>query len=167
MIETLSNLDEIQKTYISSQKRAKIVCPQCLKYRVIDATNYIHLDRKVMVNVKCPCGNKFRTILEKRSQYRKKTNFVGLFKHMLGRQEIARGLMTVRDLSINGVKIEINDYYNICIDDRLQIEFHLDDSRRSLIQKSVIVKNINYPFIGTGFSPTENMDKVLGFFLFN
>ena len=86
---------------------------------------------------------------------------------MVAGKEVGCGLMRVSDLSTRGIKLRINDPYHFSIDDRLQIEFHLDDSNRSFIQKRVIVRNISLPFIGTEFSPTENFDKALGFYLFN
>ena len=157
----------MQRAFITTKDTAKFVCPQCEKFKIVDVTKYVHLDRKITVNVKCPCGNEIKSILEKRAQYRKETNLVGMFRHMVEREEFGGGLMTVCNLSTNGIKLKIHDHYNFSLDDRLQIEFHLDDSHRSLIKKRVIVRNINFPFIGTEFSPTEFLDKALGFYLFN
>ena len=156
----------MQRAFITTKNTAKFICPQCEKFKIVDVTKYVHLDRKITVNVKCPCGNDFKSILEKRAKYRKEINLVGMFWHIVERKEVGCGLMTVCNLSINGIKLKIHDHYNFSLDDRLQIEFHLDDSHRSLIKKRVIVRNINFPFIGTLFSSTEFLDKALGFYLF-
>ena len=157
----------MQRAFISKIGTAKFVCPQCEKFKIVDVTQYIHLDRKITVNIKCPCGNESKSILEKRAQYRKETNLVGMFSHMVERKEVGRGLMTVCNLSANGIRLKIHDNYNFSLDDKLHIEFHLDDNHRSLIKKTVIVQYINFPFIGAKFSPTESFDTALSFYLFN
>ena len=166
-MNTMDQADNMQKAFITSKGVAKFACPKCQKFKIVDVTNYTHLDRQIMVNAKCPCGNEFRTLLEKRAQYRKKTNLLGIFRHRVEGKELSYGLMTVCDLSKNGAKLKINDEYQFSIDDRLQIEFHLNDNIRSLIKKKVIIRNISFPFLCTEFSPTEGINKALGFYLFN
>lgn len=158
---------QMQKAFITTKDTAKFICPHCQRFKIVDVTNYVHIDRKIKVNVKCPCGNEFKSILEKRVQYRKETNLVGMFRHMDGRKEVGCGLITVCDLSTTGMKLKVDDDFKFSLDDNLVIEFHLDDNHRSLIKKRVIVRNINYPYVGTEFSSTEILDKALGFYLFN
>jgi len=43
--------------------------------------------------------------------------------------------------------------------------FFLDNPQKTAINKKVIIKNINLPFIGTEFPITEREDKQLGFYL--
>jgi hypothetical protein len=49
----------------------------------------------------------------------------------------------------------------------MQIEFHLDDAQRTLIKKTVIIKNQHDQYIGAEFAPYETVDKALGFYLFS
>ena len=75
--------------------------------------------------------------------------------------------MTIRDLSTSGVKLQLNVKQNFAIGDHMQIEFHLDDKQRTLIKKTVIIKNQRDRFIGAEFAPYETIDKALGFYLFS
>ena len=83
-----------------------------------------------------------------------------------GRQ-VEGGLMTVKDLSTSGLKIQVNTEHNCIVDDILQVEFYLDDNHRTLIRKKVVVRNVVGSKIGTEFAPTEAIDKALGFYLFS
>ena len=75
--------------------------------------------------------------------------------------------MTIRDLSTSGVKLQLNVKQNFAIGDHMLIEFHLDDKQRTLIKKTVIIKNQRDRFIGAEFAPYETIDKALGFYLFS
>ena len=75
--------------------------------------------------------------------------------------------MTIEDLSTSGVKLHLNVKQNFAIGDQMQIEFHLDDAQRTLIRKTVIIKNQHDQFIGAEFAPYETVDKALGFYLFS
>jgi hypothetical protein len=156
-----------QKVYVTSKQMATISCPQCDRSKTVDVSKYATLDKMVRINVKCPCGHAYKAILEKRKQYRKETNLAGAFIHFIDGQPQARGLMTVKDLSTSGMKIQLNVKQNFAIGDQLQVEFHLNDAQRTLIKKTVIIKNQHEQFIGAEFAPFESIDKALGFYLFS
>jgi hypothetical protein len=156
-----------EKIYISNTKITTFVCPKCHKSKTVNVSKYVDLDKKVKVNVRCPCGHTFSSILEKRKRYRRKTNLPGSYFRMLDGKKLDGGLMIVRDLSIIGMKLEIDADSNCGIGDVIQVEFHTDDAKRALIKKKVIIRSISGPIIGTEFAPTEGIDKALGFYLFN
>ena len=146
---------------------ATFSCPQCTRTRTVDVSKYATLDKMVKVNVKCPCGNAYKAILEKRKQYRKETNLPGTYIHFIDGQPQNRGLLTIEDISTTGVKLKLNVKQNFAIGDQMKIEFHLDDSQRTLIKKTVIIRNQRNQFIGAEFAPFETVDKALGFYLFS
>ena len=156
-----------EKVYITSQKMATFVCPNCSRSKTVNASNYANLDKVIKVKVKCPCGHAYTSILEKRKQYRKETNLPGSYIHLIDGKIANRGLMTVQDVSATGLKLKLNASQNCAIGDQLQVEFHLDDRNCTLIKKVVIVKNIKGPFMGVEFGPTEALDKAIGFYLFS
>jgi hypothetical protein len=117
-----------QKVYVTSKQMATISCPQCNRSKTVDVSKYATLDKMVRINVKCPCGHAYKAILEKRKQYRKETNLAGTFIHFINGQPQTRGLMTVKDLSTSGVKLQLNVKQNFAIGDHMQIEFHLNDA---------------------------------------
>jgi hypothetical protein len=65
------------------------------------------------------------------------------------------------------MKLNVNGEHHCIVGDILQVEFHLDDTQRTLINKKVIIRNIIGSNIGTELAPTEAVDKALGFYLFS
>ena len=133
----------------------------------MDVSKYATSDQKVKVSVKCSCGHSYRAILEKRKQYRKKTNIAGTYTHIVDGHRVGKGWMTVRDISATGFKLELNAEPALSVGDHLEVEFHLDDAHRTLITKRVVIRNIRGRSVGTEFSATETVGKALGFYLLN
>jgi hypothetical protein len=156
-----------EKVYITSKQMATFICPQCQKSKTVDVSKYARLDKIVKVKVTCPCGYGYTSILEKRKKYRKATNLAGSYVRMIEGRQAGGGLMTVKDLSISGLKIKIYEAHNCTVGDVLLVEFYLDDSHRTLIKKKVLVRNIVGSGIGVEFAPTEAIDRALGFYLFS
>jgi len=156
-----------QKIYITSKQMATFSCPQCNRSKTVDVSKYATIDKMVKVNIKCPCGHAYKAILEKRRQYRKETNLPGTYVHFIDGQPQNRGLMTVKDLSTAGMKLRLNVKQNFTIGDQMRVEFHLDDAHRTLIKKTVIIRNQRDQFIGVELAPFEAVDKALGFYLFS
>ena len=156
-----------QKIYITSKQMATFSCPQCNRSKTVDVSKYAALDKVVKVNIKCPCGHSYKAILEKRRHYRKETNLPGTYVHFIDGQPRNRGLMTVRDLSTAGMKLRLNVKQSFAIGDQLRVEFHLGDAHRTLIRKTVIIRNQRDQFIGVELAPFETVDKALGFYLFS
>ena len=104
---------------------ATFVCPKCSTSKTVNVSKYANLDKLVKVNVKCPCGHAYTSILEKRKQYRKESNLPGSYIHSAEGKADDRGLMTVKDVSATGLKLKLNVTQNFAIGDRMQVEFHL------------------------------------------
>ena len=156
-----------EKVYISSQQMATFVCPKCSRSKTVNVSKYAHLDKMIKINVKCPCGHAYTSILEKRKQYRKETHLSGTYVHFQDGRPVNRGLMTVKDISATGMKLQLNVQLVCDLGDPLDVEFRLDNRNRTLIKKRVIVRNLSDPYIGVEFGPTEALDKALGFYLFS
>ena len=156
-----------EKVYITSKQMATFVCPKCQRSKTVDVSNFANLDKIVKVNVKCPCGFAYTSILEKRKRYRKETNLPGSYIHFVDGRHVGKGLMTVKDLSTTGMKLKISTGHHCTVGDVIQVEFHLDDTHRTLIRKKVIIRNIKGADVGTEFAITEAVDKALGFYLFS
>ena len=156
-----------EKVYITSQQMATFVCPKCSRSKTINVSKYTDLDKLIKINVKCPCGHAYSSILEKRKQYRKKTNLPGTYIHLVDGRPRNRGIMTVENISATGLKLRLNAPLNGTIGDHLDVEFNLDDHNRALIKKHVIIRNISGSNLGVEFGPAEALDKALGFYLFS
>ena len=156
-----------EKVYITSQQMATFICPKCSRSKTVNVSKYTSLEKLIKVNVKCPCGHAYTSILEKRKQYRKKTNLAGTYIHFIDGRPINRGVMTVEDISATGMKLRLNAALSSPIGDHLDVEFNLDDNNRTLIKKHVIIRNIYGTSLGVEFGPTEALEKALGFYLFS
>jgi hypothetical protein len=163
----LGDILMMEKVYITSKQMATFICPKCQNSKTVDVSQYASLDKIVKVNVKCPCGYAYTSILEKRKKHRRETNLHGSYIRIVNGKAAGGGLMTVRDLSITGMKLQINEDHGCVAGDVIKVEFHLDDTQRSLIRKKVIIRNINGKEFGTELAPTEALDKALGFYLFS
>ena len=157
----------IEKVYITSKQMATFICPKCQKSKTVNVSEYAKIDKIIKVNVRCPCGYTYTSILEKRKKYRKETNLHGTYSRIVDGKEVEGGLMVVKDLSTTGMKLQINDAHGCINGDVIKVEFHLDDAQRSLIRKKVIIRNVYGKEFGTELAPTEAVDKALGFYLFS
>jgi predicted RNA-binding Zn-ribbon protein involved in translation (DUF1610 family) len=154
-----------QKVFITSNNTATFVCPQCGNASVADVAKYASIDRRVTVNCKCICGHNFKVSLEKRRQYRKATDLPGEYSYELPNGNVDKGIMRVVDISSNGLKLKLSVERQFTGGERLRVEFHLDDKRRTFIDKQVIVRNVKKNLVGTSFAPNEGDDPALGFYL--
>ena len=75
----------VEKVYVTSKHMATFICPECQKSKTVDVSEYAITDKIVRVNVKCPCGHAYTSILEKRKKYRKTTNLPGAFFQIVDR----------------------------------------------------------------------------------
>jgi len=69
------------------------------------------------------------------------------------------------DVSTTGLKLRLNVEREFNIGEILRVEFHLDDKRRTFLEKRVIVRNVQKNIVGTSFALNEGDDPGLGFYL--
>ncbi len=155
----------VQKVFITSKNTATFVCPECGNSTIADVRKYAALSNAVTVKCKCNCGNRFQVTLEKRRQYRKATDLPGMYYYKLANGDTDKGIMRVVDISSNGLKLKLNVERKFTGGERLRVEFHLDDKRRTFIEKDVIVRNVHKNLVGTSFASTGGDDPALGFYL--
>ena len=158
--------ETMNRVHVTSKGTSTFICPDCNNTKLVDVSKYVNLNQTVTVNVKCPCGNKFTSSLNKRGQYRRNTDLNGTYSLVAQGNTANVGLMTVCDLSMTGLKLKLKACRDLSIGDLIRVEFYLDDSHRSFIQKKVTIRNIRPPYIGTEFLPREDIGRSLGFYLF-
>ncbi len=157
------------KLFIDSDNTVTLNCPQCSKSRVVDASRYMDRDRTVRIQAKCSCGHSYPVTLERRQQHRKPVLLRGTFTFdpPHGMSAPCRGSMTVVNISRNGVRLRFNTMPDFRIGDLINVEFMLDDTRQTLINRDVLVQNIAPPFAGVKFYRRHHLDNVIGFYLFS
>ncbi|MBT8339474.1 MAG: hypothetical protein HKP58_09935 [Desulfatitalea sp.] len=155
----------VEKVFITSNNKATFVCPQCGNVTTANVAKYAAIDKKITVKCRCNCGHRFDVSLEKRRQYRKATDLPGTFYYRQDTGDMDKGIMRVVDVSTTGLKLKLNVQPRFSIGEMLDVEFHLDDKRHTLLKKRVVVRNIYKNLVGTAFAPNEGDDPNLGFYL--
>lgn len=158
-----------EKVYITSRGMITFICPQCRYPRVVSARSNQPLAQAEQVRVTCSrCGHKYRAIIERRRQFRKAVDFVGTYRQIDAAKPAQTGFMRVLDLSRTGLRIRLNEPAVFEPGDRVEIEFHLDDAKHSLIRKEVQIKTVEGGDLGVEFCsthPSNPSDRALGFYL--
>lgn len=155
----------VEKVFITSNNMATFVCPQCGNVTTANVSKFAAINKRVTVKCNCNCGNHFSVSLEKRRQYRKTTDLPGMYYYRMANGEEDKGIMRVVDISSTGIKLRLNVERDIPVGELLRVEFHLDDKRRTFMEKRVIVRNVKKNLVGTAFAPNEGDDPNLGFYL--
>jgi c-di-GMP-binding flagellar brake protein YcgR len=152
--------------HVTSKNTVTIVCSDCNRARAVDVSKYIQTDKKVTVKIKCPCGNKFISYLNKRRQYRKTTNVKGTYSINSNGKGKNVKKAKICDLSASGMKLKIKPDEYLSVGDNIIVEFYLDDIHTSFIRKKAMVRSIRSEYIGVEFNRTEEVGKALGFYLY-
>lgn len=152
------------KLFIEDDNTVTISCGQCNKSKTVDAARFKGHSR---IKVQCTCGHVSTFQLEKRKHYRKTTDLKGTYRIIdTGGNTPETGVMTVVDISRNGVRMKFNAFPVLHISDIMNIAFNLDDANHSLVDRQVVVQNIEEPYIGATFQHPLGMDNIIGFYLF-
>jgi hypothetical protein len=154
-----------QTVFISNNNSATFHCQQCGKFKTVDVSRYAATDKKIIVKCACVCGHQFRCRLEKRRQYRKDVDLKGRFV-LLGEdgpQDV--GELTVVNVSATGLKLKMSVPPTFSTGAKLLVKFNLDDSKRTSLEKRVVVSNASGLFVGVSFLPNELGDPAVGFYL--
>ena len=158
----------MQKAFITSNNKVTFSCPQCKKARTVDVTRHKALEKAVKIKIHCPCGHDYPVMLERRQQFRKEVSLPGTFTRIYNDRRAGSGSMVVKDVSRNGLSLRVNDTSFMKVGDILEVDFKLDDAKRSPILKEVIIRKIIGFDLGTEFTSVEAgnaSDKAIGFYL--
>ncbi len=153
------------KIFVNVENLALFKCPECGLERTEDMTAYQHLGKTIKTKCTCKCGHIFfvTVIMEKRKYYRKETNLPGQFSTL---DNQISGLMTVKNVSLSGLRFKLNENKKLKVGDKVNVEFTLDDTPRSVIQKEAEIKSIKDLSIDAEFTNVELYGR-LGPYLFS
>lgn len=154
-----------EKVFITPNQTATFTCPMCQKSKVSDVSKFVKLEKKLLIKAKCKCGHSFSSLLERRKHYRKEIDLMGTFVRYAASKPAGRGNMVVKDLSLTGLKFEVFGNQNLSVGDMLEVEFRLDDVKKTPIKKKVVIRTVKNACIGTAFLENKVEDTALGFYL--
>ncbi len=155
----------VQRVFLSPQNTSKFICNGCNRNYEVDMSKYVMTPNTVKLRVKCKCGYEWDSILEKRGYYRKKVNLPGTYRYQMTGRKISWGQMYVLDISRTGLKIKIDGDHTLEDGDWIEVEFRLDNSVKTLINRMVNIKNVNGQYLGTSFREAKHFDPVIGFYM--
>ncbi len=159
---------EIKDVSAKSNNVAVIKCPKCDTSKPVDMSEHIASDGVVRFKARCKCGYSYRVVLNKRDKFRKKTNLSGSYTNLSHGKEGQKVQMTVLDVSRSGLKSKINQMrlqINDNVGDIISVEFQLDDAKRSMVSKEVVIRWIDRPYIGVEFTSIPKLEADLGFYM--
>lgn len=157
----------IQKVFASKKQKAVIFCEQCNKDYTMDVSGFMGVEKAVRLKYECPCGESFPIMLERRSYVRKKVKFKGNLHYQGKTSSMLVVHIVVMDVSRYGVKIKLFNKLDLVPDQKIVVDFELDDVNRSKITKEGRIKNIDLPNIGIEFISHDHYDKFGAYVLFH
>ena len=171
----------MKSIYVNSENKATIVCPGCGREKTVDASKFMKRDGPVKIKYKFKCdhcakkdhknGNDTMNhtrivVLERRRFYRKKAQLPGIFVNNRGK----KGIIVVIDLSRSGLKFRLKSPWPFQLEDKISVEFNLDNPHKTLIKKESVIKKIDDITISVEFASAHTYsesDKAIGFYLMN
>ena len=146
---------------------ATITCPNCGVSKTFELSEYRVLSKAVKLRIKCKCGYTKPVLLERRENFRKRTDLSGSILNNLPDKQIFLNTINIKNLSVNGIRFTITDEPKSVFKpgDAFLIKFNLNEQYRAIIKKEVVIRNYNEPFIGAEFTK-DDCDNQLCFRIF-
>ena len=152
--------------------KALVVCPQCGDAQKIDVIPHKAIDKVCKLKVSCgKCGSDLDVMVNFRNCYRKNTRLSGLYKLDGSLKNDYRVSDEIREAIIGniskyGLGFTLVKPDTLKVGDILQMKFVLDNSKRTVINKKVIVKRVKENFVGVQFvKSVDSTEPELAFYL--
>jgi len=152
--------EKVPVYYVDKNNRVTVECPACGVVSTAEVSKLKKIGAEI--NTRCRCGTVFPIIVDYRRLYRKKVKLPGRCVIPNNKQYFD---IIIEDVSLGGVGFSTIDLLDIKPGDFIDIEFHLNDPKKSFLQQRVEVRVVKDRFIGTSFCERQKYNKELGFFL--
>ncbi|MCL2790485.1 MAG: PilZ domain-containing protein [Desulfobulbus sp.] len=148
--------------HVRADHTATLTCPACGAIKHFSAAPYRRAQH--MMTVRCHCKAAFPVLLNFRRNFRKLTNLPGTYQ-VINTDDGSSGIIQVNDLSRGGASFTVSGLHSIEKGQEIQIEFQLDDKKKTVLKKQAVVRSVRQNIIGCQFKCNADLDKDLGFFL--
>jgi hypothetical protein len=149
-------------TYVRDDETATLICPACKTVKHITAGKF--RQGKHAVTVHCICQQTFNVLFDFRKYYRKQVNLPGTYE-IISKGSIGGSVIQINNISRSGLRFTVSGLHRIEEGQKLRVEFELNDKKKTLLTREVIVKEVQQNTIGCQFKENVEMEKDLGFFL--
>lgn len=160
----MENHNELIAAHVDTNGMAIITCPSCGMIKKVSVSKY--KDIKHRLNTRCQCGKRFDIQLNFRASYRKDVTLSGTFMIISPRSSHWCD-MVVSDLSRMGLGFKNREKVVVHKGDVIRVKFNLNNAKKTLIDKQVVVKIVKEKYIGCEFRDLALEEKELGFYLFS
>ena len=167
-----------QRVSLNEDKSAEIQCPSCLKKKNVPIEK---IPKRYWFTVKCSCGSEFVVQHELRTRFRKNVHLTGIAMKVRPDQDpkwgkalnesvdsTLRSSCMIINISTIGVGIILTSRAQIGkikVGDFLLVQFNLDNSVSTRIEKMVTVKAVKNNYVGCEFFDDQKEDKDVKFYL--
>lgn len=148
-----------RKVFVNNDNIATFECPKCEKKITMNFSSYMNINEILMMECRCRCGHSNTVVVERRKFRRRTVKIPGVYALRKGN---IKGRMTVKDLSRGGLKFELESEKNMKVGDKLFVKFALDDPKKTLIKKDVLIRSIFGRYVGSEFcsrNPRNAIDQ--------
>jgi hypothetical protein len=161
ILETNKNTNRV---FLNGNSEATFLCKNCGTGVTRDLSKVIHAQTAIRVKCKCKCGNVFRVLVERRCDYRKKVNLLGMCHCIEDTILTQKRLIKVLDISRKGLQFSTNDMSGFTVGDKVLADFNLDDINNTEIKVKGAVKRIRSKNVGIEFNAID-CQRELTFYL--
>jgi hypothetical protein len=159
LASNLQTAGQIQNVFLRKlHKKNRLTCKQCRSAIVLTPEE----TADPPVEVPCPCGNKIQVDADGRKFPRRAASLSGHYM----KQDGETGMITIDNISFGGIRFHTeDDTHRIAYDDRLQLQFTLDDEAQSVVSTKISVRYVLWNTVGGQFIDTANFDQHLASYL--
>ena len=141
------------------RKKSRLTCDQCQSTIVLKLAETADLP----VEVPCPCGNKIQVDADGRKFPRRAASLSG---HYVKPENGETGTIMIDNISFGGIRFHTEDNtHSIAHDDRLHLQFTLDDEVQSVVSTKINVRYVLWNTVGAQYLDTANFDPHLAAYL--
>lgn len=160
--------EDIKQVYPDKHGNVTLVCHGCGHVHHIDAEQYKASGRLLITCDKC--GHALEALISYRKHYRKETNLTGTcttrFAHPDKSINGEFSGIVVKNVSLSGIGFIVKSPIHAKEGDILNVKFKLDDPKRTVISKQVIIRRIiDKLFAGEFTPPMDPTGSPLAFYL--
>lgn len=144
-----------------------VTCTQCKRQEPLSISIFEELGW--VLRIVCPCKHTFTINREMRHAYRKAVQFDGLFAKEIddtNKLAVTKGwsAIEVTNISKRGLNFTTPNARMLNVGELVQVKFNLDNSSKTLIEKSAEIKSIRTNNVGCQFQGSGKQDVSLGFY---
>ena len=152
--------DETIHVFLNEQKQGTFLCRRCGTGVTKDLSKIVQVQKAIRIKCKCKCGHVFRVLVERRRNYRKSVDLLGMCTYLNKYGNPQRSLIKILDISTTGLQFSMNSLPGFKVGDKITVEFKLDDREHTQIKENGVVSRILSQKVGLQFLFGERPRKL-------